>query len=191
MRKQGGLDRSQWLILSILGMAVLMAGFGVAYRYSYGRKALDFWGPEHAGRIRNATAVDLLVLRPIPDDGAAPPESASTLTDPAGERWQIEQALPLGEVADFLHIRRLFVQDAYFDWQATEHLPASWQYAVRFHDATGASTLLLAAEGSEVCLLENTQQVSLLTGVMPSVRKFFDRQVQQHPATPSPAGQRP
>lgn len=166
------MDRSKWLIVIMLLLAFTLAGFGVAYRYLYGRKVLAFWGAEHAARLQNAEQVTLFRL-----SAATAADCDPQLVDPIGKAWCLTDSREIGQIGDLRHVRRLFVQDAYFDWQATEHPPAQWRYALRFHGAAGDSTLLVDGTEGEILLLEAERQATLRPQIIPSIRRFFDSQL--------------
>ncbi|HTN77827.1 MAG TPA: hypothetical protein VL096_21360 [Pirellulaceae bacterium] len=165
------LDRSKVLIISIVVLAALLAGAGITFRYFYGRRALEFWGAEHAARIRNASDVQVLRLTPHAEAGA------ETIINPQGAALFCEASKNIGEHPDLLHIRRVFVQDAYFEWDSTSHPERNWTYALRFRDGTGVSTLLLNDADGEVQLLENGQQATFNTPVMRSVVRFVKQNI--------------
>ena len=125
----------------------------------------------------------MLWLKIVPAD--AETSAADTITDAHGRKWRAEQTAEIGQVSDLLHIRRVFVQDVYFDWQSQEHPAADWEYGLRFHDGEGTSTLLLAIEGGEVCIAESGTQATLSPAIRRSLRLFFERF--NHPQLPSKA----
>ena len=53
------LVRGKIVILTIFALAFAAAGFSVWYRYQQSRQAVTLWGADHAGRIRNASQVEI------------------------------------------------------------------------------------------------------------------------------------
>lgn len=163
------LDRSKLLILLLLGLGVAAAGAAVTFRYYQGRRALELWGAEHAGRIRNASKVTAVRFAEMPT------LSEKNVVGPDGRLWAVTSEVEVGSTPDFFHVRQAFLRDAYFDWEVTEHPTANWKYALRFVDSQGeTSMILIDGAGSEVCLLATGVRATMNEGLLASIRKFLD-----------------
>jgi hypothetical protein len=179
------LDRSKILIVALVGLGVVAAGGAMIFRYYQGRRALALWGAEHASRIRNAERVTLLRLSAEEDASAIDQMNIS------GKSWNITSQIEISQTRDLDAVRRVFVEDAYFDWNPANSTPVTWAFAVRFEDAKEATTLLIEAKrielveqrrGSQsrdvsgrVMLLNTGVDASLYQGVLPSIRSVLDR----------------
>jgi hypothetical protein len=195
------IDRSKIIIVGILLLSALAAGGGVWFRYQQSRRALALWGPEHAARIRNAAAVEAWRIE-APEEGAEPnqaPEQAPDAADawlvsPEGAPLAVAAQRRLDAIADLIHIRKAFLDDIHFLWDApTAPCAPQWTYVVRFEDEAGVTTLWIDEACDVVHLAETGARQAMNPPLLRSVRERFlkyhlsERAAPQRRAGPPPA----
>lgn len=161
-------EASKLLIVGICALALGAAGFAVWFRSQQGRRALELWGAEPAHRIRNAPQVELRLYPP--QDDAPQDEAAISQTD-------------ISQVADLIHIRRVFLDDIHILWDApaVEDCELRWEYALIFRDAQGETTVWLDSACYHVRLGESGPMAKFNPPVLRSVLRFCDRRLGRPP----------
>jgi hypothetical protein len=169
--KPSAMSSSILLVVLLIGLGVLAAGAAVVFRYYQGRQAIELWGAGHASRIRNARQVTFARLY-----GESTP-AAESLTDPEGNQWWARSWNEIGGSSDLVHIRQAFLRDAYLNPHEDDPFSTHWQYALRFGDDRGTTTMLIDGKGNEICLRESGAQATMNEGLLVSIRQYLDRQL--------------
>jgi hypothetical protein len=104
------LDRGKTAVLTMFGVAVLMAGFGWWWNYSRGQRCLAFYGSEAAALIRMAPKVEIITSSlggetDVIDISSTPGllNARTSLLDDASFRWAIPPAT--GATSDRQRVR--------------------------------------------------------------------------------------
>jgi hypothetical protein len=172
------LEASKLLIVGIFAFALCAAGFAVWFRSQQGRRALELWGAEPSHRIRNAPQVELRYY---------PPQVAAPNDDAPDAEPEIRQT-DISQVADLIHIRRVFLDDIHILWDApaVEDCEPRWEYALVFRDTQGETTVWLDSACYHVRLGETGPVAKFTPPVLRSVLRFCDRRLGREPrAAPS------
>lgn len=162
------LEASKLLIVGIFACALGAAAFAVWFRAQQGRRALELWGQASAHRIRNAQEVELRYYAPP----LASAELAAPLVAPTA-------SIDVSQVADLIHIRRVFLDDVHILWDASpdDTCAPQWEYALVFRDAQGTTTVWVDAACYHVQMAESGVEANFNPPVLRSVIKFFEHQL--------------
>jgi len=123
-----GTPRGTWLVAGLLLLGLAAAATGIWFQWQQTRRCLAFYGPAAARRIAAAPTVELLLVQP----GAV-----------AG-RLAALQRIDVSKAPGLVHLRRGLVEDANFNWQASdgaaaERLPSNaWDVALVFTEPGGS-----------------------------------------------------
>lgn len=120
----------KWVILGILAVAFVAAGGSWIFRYNATHRAVEFWGPQAARLIRDASRVDIFRLRTeeagsVPATARIPLKSDRTL-------YGYDQHI-ISKAHGLAHLRNALVEDRSFEWPA--EAPSSdppWRWALTF-----------------------------------------------------------
>jgi len=126
------------LIATMLVAGVLAAGASWWFRYTATHRAAQFWGPEAATLIRDASHVDMLGLKQAED---AAVENALKMS---GVAWQTASSHDVSQAPGLTHLRNALLEDRSFVWPAAE-IPdqTEWTHGLRFHNGSAASLVIL------------------------------------------------
>jgi len=117
--------------LLLLGLAAAITG--IWFQRHQTRRCLEFYGPAEARRIATAPTVELLLVQP----GTGPGRVAT------------HTRIDVSKAPGLVHLRRGLVEDANFNWKASdgvvpERLPSeSWDVALVFSEPLGRTTLVI------------------------------------------------
>jgi hypothetical protein len=142
MRNSGKL-----LILAMFLVAFVAAGASWWFRYSATHRAAQFWGPEAARLIRDASTVELLKLQPA--DKAqlihSPPDSSATSEISLGhEIWTVTAKRDISTAPGLTHLRNALLEDRSFNLGRMESTGnEEWTTAIAFRDPDAADSLLI------------------------------------------------
>ena len=183
MRLQGIL-----IVLFIFGIAAVMSGISVWHHYEKGRRCLEFWGPQDAHLINQASKVELLVLaektEPTVPNGAHA-EDGQTLDIAAGKPKQVPIArrIDISQARGLVHARHIFVSDESFQWPGPDDAtitapPATWRYAVRFQEGEQSVALLLDLLQRKVRSTTKAEELRFVPKLSDGLEVFFAEQIQ-------------
>src|SRR5687768_13242365 len=96
----------------MLGIAAALAGFGLWWNVSSGKRTLDFWGREAGARIIDPDAtVELLWLQPAADSAR---QERLVI---GGRSFAAVKAADVTGARGLVHARHSLLEDASFDWE--------------------------------------------------------------------------
>jgi hypothetical protein len=118
----------KFVIVGILGLALVAAGGSWLVRYNATHRAARFWGPETARLIRDAPQVKLYreplaIPRAIRE--ALPPGAKESDVDAAGASVNqkiTDSAIDVSNAHGLVHLRNALLDDRNFNWPADEYL---------------------------------------------------------------------
>lgn len=168
MRSSGKL-----VVLSIFAVAIAMAGFALWWNWGQGRRSLEFWGTDGGLAIRDAKQVQLLKLKPLASEMGKKSNESLAIDS---HRWEIVGTKDVTGVHGLVHARHAFLEDASFRWE--EPLPIvgpEWQYAVRFQDETGHTTISLDLKSGAAGSWEQKRAVRLSPKTTSGWKQFISR----------------
>jgi hypothetical protein len=169
------LQRGKLVIVGMVSVAAVAAGFAWWHQYLRGARVLAIWGSVHAGRIRLADDCELWRLEPRSTD--SPREVANGLAI-GGRIWTISRRVRVSGAPGFIHARQALIQDASHDWSASQPDPSPrWTYALRFRDASGQTIVAFDEQAARACLAEEPQTISRLIDIGPGLVLFFENQL--------------
>ena len=127
-------DRGKLAVLSIIALAVALAGFAVYWQWLHRGRAAAFWGPEASRLVQGASEAELLLLRPVESSAEKPSRDLLTLE---GRTYAVSKMVDLANTPGLIHARHSLVEDASFDWggSKTDCRP-SWTHAMRFRESS-------------------------------------------------------
>jgi hypothetical protein len=132
------LNSGKLLILGIVALAVLLAGASWWFRYNATHRAAQFWGPQGARLVRDATSVYLIKL----------PASESF-----GSIRNTASGYDISKVRGLTHLRNALLEDRSFDWTSASGNPKTncdfigkWELEFRDADSAEPFTIRLTAD---------------------------------------------
>ena len=162
MRSSGKL-----VVLSILAIAVIMAGFAWVWNRKATERSVQFWGKDRALIIRDAQQVliyEVLSLEAKPKVGAGVvivcrPNSGQFLR-------QLDNAQDITGAPGLVHARHSLLQDHSFRWgvdvrPAANAPPPRITHAVRFIDTQGTVTILFDFHDKRLYCVENSDCIEM------------------------------
>lgn len=172
----------KYVIIAIFGLALAATGYAVWYRYQQSNRAVALWGPEHAGRMRNAPTVEVWRI-----DTAAETIPGETVLAPGGAQATVTSKRVLENIPDLTYIRRAFLTDAFFLWEETPDCEPEWAYRLQFRDGDATTSLWLDDACDQVQLAETGVTAKMNAPLFKSVRSFLDRHAPQPAKATKPA----
>lgn len=137
------MTRGKWAILLIFAIGLSAASAALWYLRQQGRRALDFWGGEHAQRIMQSPRVEVALWPTTPDAGA--------------QAW-----FDVSQARGLINLRRALLSDASFDWSAGTNADPRWEYLLRFTDESGKhTTLCISLSDARIAIVGPHRSVSM------------------------------
>jgi hypothetical protein len=192
-------NRGKLVIVSMLGVAVIAAGFSVWYHYRNQQRALKFWGPTTAMLIAEAPHAQAIALGESSggtsaDDGGgqatAAPQAADTPREPpasidfGGSSWKVLHSKNVIPARGISNVRRALVLDMTYDWKSPPPLDdPQWQYALEFNNGRYWATVLFDFDSRQVALTNGKKTALLDPDANEELCDFFAEQFPDEPAT--------
>jgi hypothetical protein len=191
-------NRGKLVIVGILGVAVIAAGFSVWYHYRNQQRALKFWGPTTAMLIAEAPHAHAIVLDQAlggtsaddagsqapaePQAGDAPREPPASI-EFAGITWKGLHSKNVVPARGISNVRRALVLDMTYDWKSPPPLDdPQWQYALEFNNGRYWATVLFDFDSRQVALTNGKKTALLDPDANEELRDFFAEQFPDEPA---------
>lgn len=165
------LDRGKLAVLTMFGVAALMAAFGWWWNYSRGQRCLVFYGSEAAALIRTAPKVEIIT-------------SAQS-----GEKGVID----ISKAPGLLNARTSLLDDASFRWAVPPATGATNnQQRLRFARGDREVTLLLDFENRTITVEKDGRAATLDEKTSHGWQRFIGRhekgKVPEAPRSPASGG---
>ncbi|HUE72746.1 MAG TPA: hypothetical protein VMP01_17805 [Pirellulaceae bacterium] len=163
------MNRGKLAVLSILVLAIGLAGFAWWYNYHKSQRPIEFWGRNGIARIRHAPQVELLRLRREAGTSSGLTISANSYAVSAQADISKTQGLKNG--------RDALVRDDSYDWKAVENDRSLSEYthAVRFRDASGTTTVAFDFEREQLAYVESGAEKKGAAKIMAGWQTFAQR----------------
>ena len=159
------------LILGILSVALLMAGFAWIHQKQKGHRTLEFWGSRIAQNLRYGNDIELMRLTP-PNNSVEQNISALIID---GQSWGIVNQCSIEETPGLVHARQALVFDPSYDFEATPHQSPVWEYALRLGDSK-SSPMARPGTNDMVSSEMGDEDIVLLFDLQNSVARSRDSQ---------------
>ncbi|MEM8677839.1 MAG: hypothetical protein AAGF97_00660 [Planctomycetota bacterium] len=142
------MNAGKLVTLGILGLALALGLFAWLYHKGRSDRAIDYWGAENAVRVRRASDIRLVRLRPWADGDAT--REAITID---GKPWLVEDEREITATRGLVHLRQALVENTSFDWSrpGPDELLV-WDYVLRFRNAPDEPPLEVAIGLDSACL---------------------------------------
>jgi hypothetical protein len=119
-----GRNTGTLLVAGIFVVALLAAGASWWFRFAATHRAVQFWGPEAAGLIRDAPVVELIVR--------------------ADDTLLITDNRDISHARGLVHLRNALLEDHSFAWPPRDDVPdANWEWALAFSDPSRAAKVMI------------------------------------------------
>jgi len=178
------MNSGKLVIVAILAVALVAAGFAWWFQSNQSARALDFWGSDvaHAIRLAEPVQVKRLVLaaKKTPNgDGASASDSIED--QPSGELirvdardFRVAATRDLTEAKGLVHARQALIQDASFKWnKPSAGEVADWDYLLEFGQVERAS-LLIDLESGQIRTLNEPRAATV--NIVSGLAVFLDEQ---------------
>ena len=163
------MNRGKLAVLSILALAVALAGFGLWWNVTGGQRTLEFWGREAGARIIDPEAkVELLWLAP------ADPASQERL-DIDGRSFTVTAQADVTGARGLVHARHSLLEDASFDWGTPAVEISDYALAVRFRGDGGTTTVAFDFAHEQVVCVESGHAAKVAPKIAAGWKTFAQR----------------
>ncbi|MGD9720441.1 MAG: hypothetical protein AB7O59_06585 [Pirellulales bacterium] len=166
------------VIVAILAVGLIAAGFSLWYHRQGGKHALEYWGTQGALLIARAPEIEVLKLRAAdapPAEGEDP--QAIERLGVGGKFYVVTAKTDASHARGVSNIRRAMVVDGAYQWdQAPPSEPPVWQYGLEFHENDQQILVLFDFDGGRVGSTASTQTVPLVPEAVRDWRSFFEEQ---------------
>ncbi len=164
------MNRGKLAVLSMLLLAVALAGFALWWNVASGRRTLEFWGQEGGARIIAPKAeVELLWLEPAASD--APSEQLSI----GGRSYVVVRKGEITGARGLVHARHSRREDASFQWDAAVKSGGDYAVAVRFTEAGGATTIAFDFLERQIAHVESGREAKAADKIVSGWKTFAQR----------------
>jgi hypothetical protein len=166
------------VVVSMLLVAALAAGFAWWVNFNRGREALAFYGPEAARLIRTAPKVEILVL-------AESTDAAAVANDWTESGLPIERRIDISGARGLLNARTSLLSDASYEPESDppkQHFP----YYIRFADGPDDVVLAFGEPSGYIYGPRGVERLNQKTA--DGWREFIERNIKAANARPTPPG---
>ena len=168
------MNRGKLAVLSILVLAVALAGFALWWNVTGGRRPLEFWGREAGARIISPEAtVELLWLEPAGED--FPHERLSI----GGRSYALVGQQDVTKAPGLVHARHSLLADASFDWQSPA-ASGNYTIAARFRGGSGVTTVAFDFAAGQLAHVEFGREAKGAEKIIEGWQTFARRHTTSH-----------
>jgi hypothetical protein len=164
----GSTASGKLVIIGILTVALTGAAVSWYFRYNATHRAAEFWGPETARLIRDASVVE--VFDPptpiaIPDNDAAG----------VGGFIDSSETRDVSSARGLVHLRNAFLEDHNFDWPAKPLSPeVQWKHGLIFRDkGPSQAAILLFSSDLKLMQVAGTKEMLSCAPIAAGLREMF------------------
>jgi hypothetical protein len=130
------------LVVALASLALALGVTSWWYRYESAHRATQFWGSAVAELIVESGPVEAFTLQPA---GEGEPPAEDLLPQLGGE-YAVVARLDLTKARGTVHLRHALTSDSNYVWNQAAATPATWRWALRFHDAERQVLVLFTAD---------------------------------------------
>jgi len=153
------MGNGKWVIVGIVGLAILAAAFSWSYRRRAMRRSMAFWGTEAASLIAHGPRVQALRLNPS-DATAASDDQERIPFD--SRRFAVIQRRDMSRARGLTHLRQSLLEDASFDFRSAKRaIQPKWEYAIRFGRGSRTATVLVSLADKRLALVGHERTLSM------------------------------
>ena len=164
------MNRGKLAVLSILLLAVALAGFALWWNVTSGRRTLEFWGQEGGARIIAPKAqVELLWLEPADSD------AQSERLSIGGRSYAVVRKGEITGARGLVHARHSLLADESFNWDAKLDPAAEYSLAARFTAAGGTTTVAFDLAGRQIVHVESGRAAKAAPKIAAGWKSFAQR----------------
>ena len=182
------MNQGKFVILAMVGIGIVLAGFGWWVRYSRSQKVLQVWGAEAVIAIRTGDLAELIPLGPSAAEQlggnqlggnqlGGKGEGETIVVDPEspGATLAAGQAIDISKAPGLIHARHHLVHEKGFDWDKprTDGCTPNWEVAFRFTDDENVATIVLDFACNRAYLVERKTEVGMKPIIADAIRKFL------------------
>jgi hypothetical protein len=170
------MTRGQFFIVLIFTVALVLAGFGLFYRYTQTHQVIDFWGPEGSQSISSPDQVQLCKL--LPWQAESSDLSASSTISIENQKYIIAKSKDVTKARGFINASSALIMNRNYDWNPRQTDPdctPAWTYALLYH--RGESTTVVAI--SMNCGWVYSKEANQVAGINKSITKGLARLFQE------------
>lgn len=167
------MQRGQFVVASILALAVSLSALAVWYRSREQHRLLAAWTPAAALRVRHAARVEMLELDPPEAGATASGEDRLRIAD---ESWPIRARHDMTGRRGLVHSRHLMIQDSNYRWDESDSEPPSppgWRFAVRFSDGNLSTTIAFDVDSHRTLLVESGTALRMKPEAIELLDRYF------------------
>jgi hypothetical protein len=171
------MGRGQWLVIGMLGVGMLAAGFAWWYHRTLTDEALAFWGGQVAAAIAHPDRFEVWNLAPPGN----PDAEALDAVVVDGVRWPIVTRRDITQAPGVTHARQALLEDASFAFDAStlESDPPRWTHALSLVREDVQVTLLLDLDQARLRFLEAGRETIMAPRLQNGLKKFLEEQFRQ------------
>jgi len=153
------MGNGKWVIVGIVGLAIVAAVFSWSYRRRAMRRSMAFWGTEAASLIAHGPRVEAVRLN----------QSDATVTSDASDRisfdgklFAVIQRHDMSHARGLTHLRQSLLEDASFDFRSGKRaVQPKWEYAIRFGRGSRTATVLVSLADEQLALVGHARTLSM------------------------------
>lgn len=163
---------SRLAIAAMLVVAVAAAVYAIWHLRGLSRRSVEYFGSSAGQLILQAAHIEAWRLKP-----ADQLDAASTLETISGEgaKLGIIERRDVSEAPGITNVRRGLMNDASYDWDASNAESPQWSHALRFSDGNHQATLLFSHNPPQAMLSGSQQRLSTRP-VAAGLQAFFSDQ---------------
>lgn len=173
--------KGKYVISAMVGIGMILAGFGWWVRYKSSQKVLAVWGPDAVVAIRTSDRAELLpVLKAGEGDaelGEGEPEETISIES---SNYPVQsvgagKAIDITEAPGLIHARHHLVHEKGFNWDAPREdgCEPKWTIAFRFTNNDKIATMLLDFECNRAYLVERKTEVGMRPIIADALKRFL------------------
>jgi hypothetical protein len=167
--ESGGVNRGKLAVVSILLLAVGLAGFAWWFIYNKSQRPIAFWGVNGKERIQHAPQVELLWLRRV----------AGTTGDVSilGKSYAAFARKDISNAPGSKNGRDALVRDDSYLWNfvGENESPADYTLAIRFADASGTTTAAFDLQREFIAHVESGREQKAAAKIVAGWKTFAQR----------------
>jgi hypothetical protein len=166
------MHRGKLVIVSMVGLALALAGYAWWHHYQQGRRALALWGVENARLIRHAPRVELLTL--AGEATQAKGGSRAETLEFSGAVHRVSRREDISRAPGLIHARHALIEDASFEWQANaDSREAHWEYVLAITEGERTRHVALDLKRGAALLVEEEREARLVERIQRALEKYI------------------
>jgi hypothetical protein len=171
------MTQGKLFIFLLFGVALILAGFGLYFRYTQTHEVVAFWGPEGSRRIASPDQVELWQLKPWSDQsGNSPTAARISIQD---RQYVSTETRNVTKARGFINASSALTLNRNYNWNPRDDEPVcepTWTHALLYRRGEHTTVVAVSMDCGWVYSAE-TDRVASIKSITEGLARLFQEQL--------------